>query len=94
MRSVATSLFSRKKTRETTCAIGDVLVTLRSDLEHVYDDFVSLYPRASKGENTGRSAIQIEVRRSGRTMLGQALIASPQTETKSAGAIRAMAYFR
>lgn len=55
------------------CAIGDFIVSLRSDLPEVLDDFMSLYPPRSVGASDPNRTIQLEVRKAGRSRLGRRL---------------------
>ena len=54
-------------------SIGDVTVSLHSDLKQVVDDFARLYPPHQQDAGTKDREIRMEVRRSGRSRIGRRL---------------------
>ncbi len=51
-------------------AIGDLCISVRSDLPGVVADFAALYPRCEQGEPDRQRAICMEIKLARRTLLG------------------------
>ena len=65
--------FQKKIKDPVQCVIGDFHVSLRSDLQEVLDDFVSLYPKITKEADPPDRTIYLEVRKVGRSRTGRKL---------------------